>query len=94
MHRPRLVKYSVGGGGVGSGKPVYVYTSEEDWEETETSGSWYNYSFYSGTYFEKVMCIFNEDNQWYQGTTMIQQTLYRDKRYDITVSEVQDPGKK
>lgn len=85
-----------GGGGVGSGKPVYVFLSETVYREVDTnSESQYQYGFDSGQYFEKVMSIFSEGGKWYQGHTMIQQNLYEDTPdIDITVSEVQDPGKK
>jgi hypothetical protein len=82
------VKY-YGHDGVGSGKPVYVYLTSPDVDTVYTrSGdedSWYKYSFNPGTYFNNVMCVFNVGNDYWWGQTVINQTLYGDAQYDITV---------
>jgi hypothetical protein len=81
-----------GGGGVGSGKKVYVYFQNPpikmDVDSTETDGdSWYGWSFYPPVYFGKVRCRFYEDGSWYSGETGIWDTLWGDAQYDITVYE-------
>lgn len=82
-----IVSKSGGGGLVGQGKPVFIKLTYPDWDTTYTAeNSWYCYSFQPGTYVNRVECNYWEGDTYWHGLTYINQTLYVDSRYDITVS--------
>jgi hypothetical protein len=71
---------------VGSGKTVQVWLTETTYERVHTyDDSLYHYSFYPGTYFEKVSCGWEAGNKIYYGETIIQTVLYEDSQYNIIV---------
>lgn len=79
-------KVTYGGmSGVGAGKTVKVWFSQEDYDTSTTDqNSEYWYCFYP-TYFWKVSCKFTEDGDVYYGEQIINEYFDHDQRVNICV---------